>query len=823
MVNDKFYSHYENKDNNKELKQHLINVSERARDNVPISELSDLVYICGRVHDIGKYDPLFQEAMKNDEDTDVNHAPFGSICTYYILKDRDFCLKNKLIGLLSVYCHHMSLPNKNKISDHIDERLVNNSNRISYFKDKIKRIEKNESAEKEIKDLFESLDSSWECFKEDIFNNDLGYIEEDYKVSGGIFNDPSIQDSINYQYSHLLAVWSTLNFSDKSDAMKLNRITNYNSPNKENLNTYLDNLPNESDLDKLRSKVSDSVYCNTKEFMKDDKDVATINLPTGMGKTLTGIRAALNMADDSSNIIYTLPYTSIIDQTSDLLSDIYDDKNILVHHYLSETKVEDDDLTKKQHKAFLGKTWNSNFILTTFVQLFESIVGPSNYQSMKINNIKNSVIILDEIQSLPYTWWNLIYRVAQILVMDYNCKIISMTATEPYIFTKKNINSGNERELKTEELVDEPEKYFERNELQRVHYHFHNSFWSGVDKPHITYEEASKIIINDFKNFNNSMVICNTIDSSRKLTEKLENKLTDYKNLNKYLEEEEKTNIDYLKDNKWIVNLTSRHRPKDRLLIINKLKKLLEKDTDLILISTQIIEAGVDISFNAVYRDLAPIDKIVQAAGRCNRENKNKKGKITIFSLEDKRGKSIASKIYKNNQEYNLINPTIQSCKEIIGNNTSKTQQKKVNYDCVRKYYELLKNRSIGKQEYTRYIDKVNTLKLNKLKIIDNDYKTCDIVIPLNNNEKQNINNIRKHFNNKNFEKMKKEKKEIKDITISIPLYTKEEEQKIQQLPKLIKQEKNSLYRVVDRNNENYYTSKFGFKIPENTICGRIR
>jgi CRISPR-associated endonuclease/helicase Cas3/CRISPR-associated endonuclease Cas3-HD len=441
--------------------------------------------------------------------------------------------------------------------------------------------------------------------------------------------------------------------------------------------------------------------------------IATLTLPTGLGKTLTGLSAAFEARDllaaqqprrGDRPIVYALPYTSIIEQTRALFENpdlwgLDPQKSALtVHHYLSETVVRRDDhdqgdvdTTDAEAVAtLLGESWRDGTVLTTFVQLFESLAGPSNRQGLKLSALESGLIILDEPQALPKDWWDGIERLLELLTEEYGARVIAMTATQPTLV--RNLESvslleagqahdrdgcrfcdGRWADSPTFQPAPKSTYYAE---AERVRYHIHESALAHEpdhEGGYVGHDTAAERLLETAHSSGSTLAVCNTIGSSRTLTdlvasrpgvvhlgEKLSVALAELGADATTASVDPSTVADHVlealpsstgsqatrdapssrgEDGNGVLALTlnSRYRPFDRRVIISLADRLSTSDHPFVLVSTQAIEAGVDLSFQTVFRDLAPLDSIVQAAGRCNRSYEwgQNGGEVTVWTLAD--------------------------------------------------------------------------------------------------------------------------------------------------------------------------------------------
>ncbi|WP_367178540.1 CRISPR-associated helicase Cas3' [uncultured Anoxybacillus sp.] len=367
-----------------------------------------------------------------------------------------------------------------------------------------------------------------------------------------------------------------------------------------------------SEINSLREKAF-------KEITNVPIDVAnhfySLQLPTGMGKTLASFQFALRLRKAIEKekgviprIVYSLPFLSIIDQTSAVLEDIFRTNNIVVdqrlflsHHHLSEMEysfVHDEERYDTDYDVakLLIEGWNSEIILTTFVQLFHTIFTNRNKLIRKFHRLANAVVIIDEVQAIPHRYWLVVKEMFRTLAEELNCYFLFSTATTPAIFQKDEIV----------QLV-EPSSYFQALSRVQLFPHVQNNM--TID------EFVNQLCLEEEKSY---LFIVNTIDCAKYLYEKLMEHICPEK----------------------MTFLSTHIPPKERLRRIQQIKDGKYR----IVVSTQVVEAGVDIDFDVVYRDLAPLDSIQQAAGRCNR-NGLKKGNVHVVSLTDGK-RRYASYIY---------------------------------------------------------------------------------------------------------------------------------------------------------------------------------
>ncbi len=346
-----------------------------------------------------------------------------------------------------------------------------------------------------------------------------------------------------------------------------------------------------------------------------EENIISVTYPTGSGKTLTFLNLAFNlrykMYEKSQiipRIIYCLPFISITDQVGETLRNILLEERkakqsdlLTIHHHLAEAEwsyfsedEEKDEYNIKSYRDYIY-LWNSNIIVTTFVSFWNSLLGGKKRNVLRFHRIAGSIIIFDEIQSIPIKYWQLISTLIHQLTEVLGCKVILGSATNPkaisypYVWNKYRgkLCEINFNEKKAN--LDRYTIYFSKKRQDLVEF--------GKEAVEFLAQNKEKSV----------MFVLNTKESARLLFD--------------YLVEK------FPKEPIYFLSSVVTHE--DRKKIIEKLK---EKRKKRILVCTQVIEAGIDVTFDIVYRDMAPLDSIIQVAGRCNRYNE-RKGVVKIVEL----------------------------------------------------------------------------------------------------------------------------------------------------------------------------------------------
>jgi len=850
------------------LEDHLSDVAERVAYVVPEDaetpageSLRDVVETLAWVHDFGKATTYFQEYLLKEKKADPpmlrHHAPLGSFAAYDALNAQGFDTETCLAGFVAVAKHHGELPN-------VAEYVVDRTHRGDGNSRQTTEEERQSVVLKQIGNIHEEVqglagtvfenatDSSggWESFvlayQSGSLLSDIEDIVGTETQSRGI--DPDALSSSCYGL--VLQCWSALVLADKTSAAGASNDTETyagEQPKLDRLDEYVEELEAKVTADEegtrnerlnyYRSTARRNVLDNVAEFAETGGGVATLTLPTGMGKTLTGLSAAFALRDalDGERVVYALPFTSIIDQVVDEVGEIYETDTtgrlLTAHHHLSETTILDtddrsaDDADKKDDVAgMLGESWRAGLTVTTFVQLFESLAGPKNRQSMKLPALKDSVVVLDEPQSLPLDWWKLVPRLAEVLTEQYGASVIAMTATQPQLFDEAT------------SLVDDPETYFDTT--SRVTYILDESTERYIadqarPKPH---DDAAAELRAPIDSGESVLAICNTIDSARELTDRVTEKLADDAFVNvagvfddilseagsgAAVEPEVLAEKIQSRDGTPILHLSTRLRPVDRLTLVETAKELTEAGQPLLTISTQLVEAGVDISFDRVYRDFAPIDSVVQAAGRCNRSFERDRGEVIIWWLDhpDEKDKTPAEAVY--NRDTTLLPVAASTLDDIRGEQTT-LDESAVARTAVEEYYRRLhEQKNVGEKSYAEYVDDAKADDLANLSLIDQQL-TADILVCRTASDRQLADQLAEADRTSAFEQRRHLLSETKPIRISVPYYRADSEiaEAISELPPLI--EDDGLYRLDMRDQSRYFDQAKGFVVPERTLDNRF-
>jgi CRISPR-associated endonuclease/helicase Cas3 len=323
----------------------------------------------------------------------------------------------------------------------------------------------------------------------------------------------------------------------------------------------------------------------------------SLTVPTGGGKTLSSLAFALEHAKkyEKRRIIYVIPYTSIIEQTADVFRTAFAaaGEDVLIEHH---SNAEADPKQENSRSRLATENWDAPVIITTSVQFFESLFAAKTTRCRKLHNICNSIVVLDEAQLLPAEFLQPILDVLNLLSKHYGVTVVLSTATQPalatvndYLDPKKHINGLDN----VREIIADPDALYKA--LERVHV-----VLPAEMSKHETWEDVASRI----STYESVLAIVNTRKDARELHSLLP---------------------------KGTLHLSALMCGAHRSAMIADIKQRTKARIPTRVVSTQLVEAGVDIDFPVVYRAMAGLDSIAQAAGRCNREGKLDHGKVVVF------------------------------------------------------------------------------------------------------------------------------------------------------------------------------------------------
>ena len=431
-------------------------------------------------------------------------------------------------------------------------------------------------------------------------------------------------------------------------------------------NHILDWLKN-NDIDTINGRRTE-ILKKCIEGGKGDRGIFRLTVPTGGGKTIASLAFALNHAvqHHMDRIIYVVPYISVIEQNAEVFREILGNENVLENH----CNVDYEDSEELRPMQLASENWDKPIVVTTNVQFFESLFSNKSSKCRKLHNIANSVIILDEAQMIPTDYLIPCTAMLQELVQNYKTSMVLCTATQPALdnFFGK-IKSFTELCPRMEEQFE----FFKRVTYQNI---------GNISKENM---------VEKLKEEHKALCIVNTRKRAQELYQLLRSE--------------------------GVYHLSTTMYSKHRKRVLANVKERLKDNKKCILIATSLVEVGVDLDFLNVYRQIAGIDSMIQAGGRCNRNGKKgaKQSKVYIYDFED-------SKVVPSQQKKIDVTKSIVQDYEDISD-----------LECITDYFKRLykfHGRNLDKKDIMKefHQGKYNFAKVAKeFRLIEQDTKTIFI------------------------------------------------------------------------------------------------
>ena len=616
--------------------EHSENVSRYAELEAKSVELGNTLKIAGLLHDIGKLTDEFNDyihiAAKNPKSVkrgSVNHTSAGA--KYIMDYGAEHGIKySPQIIAYSIFSHHglndcVDESEKDKFTPrlNVDEnRYQSVLNNIGPLIDTVDLKSLLEESEKEFKDFIEKINNVAKDMKSADKKNCCFLVGCLERLILSYLVDADRRDTAEFMHNKI--------YKRKKQEEIHGLWVDY----QKKLNQKLDSFNTDTKIDMLRKQMSD--YCF--DFAEKGNGIYRLSIPTGGGKTLSSMRYALELAkkENKEHIIYVAPFLSVLEQNADEIKTILkDDENILEHH--SNVSIDENNIEELSRHELLADDWSAPVIMTTTVQFLNTLFDGSMQSVRRLHQLTNAVIIIDEAQSIPIKCLNLFTTFMNFLSYCGNSTIVMCTATQP-LFEK--INRPLLYNEKCKDMI--PNIEFFSNEFKRVH----------IERPNqnkYNYESLAHFILD--KMDQNILIVLNTKGAVRGV----------YREIKKLVNDD----VD-------VIQLTTYMCAQHRLDIIDGMKQsLLKRKT--ICISTQLIEAGVNISFQTVIRSISGLDSIIQTSGRCNRNGESIDGIVYMVDLEE------------NTKVLGDIHDSINATKSVL----DKYQGDLLMPDAINKYYDI--------------------------------------------------------------------------------------------------------------------------------------
>ncbi|MCA5012216.1 MULTISPECIES: CRISPR-associated helicase Cas3' [unclassified Enterococcus] len=685
-----FIAHVRKEDGEKQLlKDHLCESAALSQRYGKKMNLEKTCYLAGLLHDFGKYSEDFQEYLRNAV-ADPTSAVRGSV-------------DHSTAGgkLLFEYAHQNQIePFRFILAELIGNAIISHhsSNGLQdfYKPEEMRSVYLERVIDKDITE-YEQMKARFfeEVISEETFK---GYITEAVKE---IQHFQQLVKTENAYFFILKFVYSCLLDADRTNTMLFEENRNEEplesreiiSTYKKILESYINELEETSPstpINHLRTDMS----ATCKAFANRPTGIYSLSIPTGGGKTLASLRFALHHAVKykKDRIIYVVPFTTIIEQNAQVVREILqDDQFILEHHsnvFKEEvTNQEDEGETIEQTQELMKDNWDSPIIFTTMVQFLNVIYSRGTRNPRRFHNLQNAIIIFDEVQGVPVKCTNMFTEALNYLKHHGKTTSILCTATQPSL---DKLPKELEKDGEIIQELPEVEQAFKRVDVVD---HVKKEMWTLNDLT-----ELSQRILEEKASL---LVILNTKSAVLKLYQALK-----------------EHSLEKIR----LFHLSTAMCPAHRKKILKEIREGLsdrKKGEKILCVTTQLIEAGVDISFEAVIRSTAGLDSIAQAAGRCNRNGERDRQSVHLVNVSSELeklthlkeiavGKEITERIVKDMEsEPTLFSGEILSSKAQMNYFQRFFAHKKIQNDLgypVKKssltLYPLLSNRKQAWKEY---------------------------------------------------------------------------------------------------------------------------
>ncbi len=568
----KYYAHTAEDENGRHLpesdwqplKVHLRNVANLAKEFGRPLGIEAEAELAGLLHDLGKYRTEFQQYLRGQcqSSLETQHSAFGAAWAF------DCANREDRLGAtaFAIAGHHAGLHDMGDL-----QPLVNSSSRVETARELLQLLISETGPIPLIPER-----AAW---IKDAHSSDLYFrllfsclVDAD-RLDTACWPDPPMQDRL-------------------LDARRLLEMAMIERDRKNSANP-------DSPLKTLRNRIFDTCF----DQAGLPQGFFSLTVPTGGGKTLSSMIFALAHAEHHSlrRIIVVIPYLSIIEQNAAEYRRIFGNDVVLENHS-SVLPEPDESEDEKSRLELVTENWDAPVIVTTSVQFLESLFAASPSRCRKLHRIPRSVVIFDEVQTLPSHLLAPTFSVFRELQRNYGVSFVFCSATQPAFRRTGSLPADFFSAKELRELAPDPPSLF--RQLRRVDYHLPNSD-ETLDWPELADRLAAV-----------QQVLCvvNLTRHAAKVWEQLKR---------------------HLPDDEVPIHLSAAMCPQHRLELIHGIREQLKAGKPCRVISTQLIEAGVDVDFPVVWRALGPLDSIVQVAGRCNREGRLAAGQMHVFRPVD--------------------------------------------------------------------------------------------------------------------------------------------------------------------------------------------
>jgi len=611
-----YVAHVRESDGKKQsLLNHLEGVAERASRFSSKIGLGEQGILVGLLHDLGKYSEVFQNYIKSavglinpDEDDyidadgmkgKIDHSTAGAQFIFKHLRNNG--KESQLVAQILSLCiasHHSGLIDcLSPAGENIFTNRMNKSSTKTHYDEITEKVDSSihEFAQKLLSSTatIENLIKQLKAVHDPKEKSPLTIIFKQGLLLRFLFScliDADRLDTADFEEPHLKKLRN--NGTYQSWDILINR-----------LEKRLTDFKKQNKVDALRHEISD--HCRS--HAEKEKGIYLLTVPTGGGKTLASLRFALHHAKERKmeRIIYVIPYTSIIDQNAENVREFLEDRaedGALVNHVVLEHHSNLTPEEENWQQKILAQDWDAPVVFTTSVQVLEAMFGSGTRSTRRMHQLARSIIIFDEIQTIPVRCVHMFNNAINFFVRNCGSTVVLCTATQP-LLDKVDKKKGALKLSCDGEMMPDVGQLFENLKRVQVKDNRQPGGW--------TVSEVAELAVNNLLNTGSTLVIVNTRKAAQAL----------------YEECIQRTQIE-------THHLSTNMCPAHRMAVLKRIRACLDINDPkpVLCISTQLIEAGVDVDFGSVIRSIAGLDSIAQAAGRCNRNGLRPMGHVFIVN-----------------------------------------------------------------------------------------------------------------------------------------------------------------------------------------------
>ncbi len=703
------------------LIKHLAEVAQTARealDHPALREralLSRAAYLVGATHDVGKYTSFFQDYLhtKRTHNGREHHAfPSALLAAWLALQDwpsRDLTAPRAYLPLLTflvIHRHHGHLKTPEELVPDLPDLEYDLSAWLTGDTTALP------PAMQHFVDQWQDLQN-----RRKVLVEDLDTLRLDSEAIQAFFEDPEPVGETLEALARLvyflgkgdgplseadrarLALWGQLIFSALIDADKRSAAGMSPLPPRPYLTSDLverfvaHKYPRpRHGLDRERAAFFRTVTGRAHQVPIPVTKPMSLTAPTGMGKTLAALSAAFVLRERlaehygaTPRIVYALPFINLIEQNYQVVEEMLAwgvpdfeanrQRYLLKHHHLADIGYRVEDENRPVAEALLlTEGWESEMVVTTFVQVFHTLLGHQNRLLRKLHNLIGGVLILDELQSLKMEYWDAVGQILNVLREEMGLAVLQMTATRPLVFPE------------VQELYPEPPRLFGL---------MHRTVLD-VDLKERPVASLADEVADIAEEHDSVLVVVNTVRSSLELYKALKDRGVGQPVVTWH----EDASFPLSREQRALVYLSTNIVPLHRAARLAFLKKWLAEGGQAVLVATQVVEAGVDLDFPVAVRDLGPLDAVVQVAGRCNREGRREQGLVLVRRLENSGGSLVYGVVHVNTAR-SLLEPVTRleepDFARLVEQYFEMTKQRKSQEESLRIWQAYLRLRYDGK------------------------------------------------------------------------------------------------------------------------------